>query len=118
MSDIYEQHDKAFQNVSAYAVLKQGALIAKVAFKFPRDGAGRLHCYLHFPGVPMVRGHASGYGYDKRSAAIASAASKVSDPERRLLEHAQTAIQAIGNDTGKYWDNRLAESGFEIIQVV
>jgi hypothetical protein len=118
MPDIYEQHDKAFRNVSAYVVMKGPNLVAKVAFKFPRDGAGRLYCYLHFPGTPMVRGYASGYGYDKRSAAVASAASKIADPERRLLEHAQTAIQAVENDNGEYWDSRLRKAGFEVIQSI
>lgn len=76
MSDIYDQHRAAFANVSAYVILRGGERVATIAFKFPRDGAGRLYAYVHWIGVPMVRGFAAGGGYDKRSAAVADAAQK------------------------------------------
>ena len=74
MSSIYELHDKAFRHVSAYVILLNGERVATVAIKFPADGAGRLYAYVHWIGTPMVRGFAGGYGYDKRSAACADAA--------------------------------------------
>ena len=42
MTDIYEQHDKAFSRVSAFVILdSKGERVATVAIKFPADGAGR-----------------------------------------------------------------------------
>jgi hypothetical protein len=70
---VCEKHDKAFAGVAAYALVKEGEQIGKVAFKYPQGGAGRLTCYLHFHGVQMVTGTASGYGYDKALAAFESA---------------------------------------------
>lgn len=126
MSDdatIYRQHDKAFQNVSAYAVLRGGEVVAKVAFKFPHDGAGRLYAYVHWIGSPMLRGHASGYGYDKRSAAVAGAISKVRcealttglDGDRRMP---RAFVDALATDGGSYWNTRLENAGFIVVQVV
>ena len=71
MTDIYDQHAKAFAAVQAFVILDtSGERVATVALKFPRDGAGRLYAYVHLIGVEMVRAHAGGYGYDKRSAAV------------------------------------------------
>jgi|SRR5665213_1139968 len=77
MPDIYDQHKAAFATVSAYVILdSSGERVATVAIKYPRDGAGRLYAYTHFLGVRMTRGHANGYGYDKRSPAVASGFAK------------------------------------------
>ena len=62
MSDIYEQHKAAFSNVSAFVIVKGGERVATIAFKFPRDGAGRLFAYVHWLGEEMIRGYASGGG--------------------------------------------------------
>jgi hypothetical protein len=135
---IYEQFAKSFNRVAAYVILnKNGELVAKVAFKFPADGAARLYTYIHWMGIEMVRGQASGYGYDKRSAAVANAVSKitkVNGPETvtndhhdliaerrrvRKVQEAQTAfLGALGKDCGEYWDTRLRNAGFTVIQAV
>jgi hypothetical protein len=73
MTTIYQKHDKAFPLVSAGILLKDGIVIGTLAFKFPKDGAGRLTCFLHIHGFCMVAGTASGYGYDKKGAAFESA---------------------------------------------
>src|SRR4051812_8286161 len=93
MADIYDQHKAAFANVSAFVVLKDGERVATVAIKFPRDGAGRLYAYVHWIGLEMVRGSATGYGYDKRSAAVSSAAGKLAADWRP--KHASGTIQAV-----------------------
>ena len=77
MPDIYDQHDAAFARVSAFVICRDGERVATVALKFPADGAGRLHAYVHWLGLPMVRGFAGGYGYDKRSAAVIEATGKI-----------------------------------------
>mgnify|MGYP000855203912 CR=1 FL=1 len=127
MSKIYEQHTAAFANVSAYVVLKDGELVAKIAFKFPKDGAGRLYAYVHWLGSEMVRGSASGYGYDKRSAAVADAAHKVKLDDREdghrddygnAVTDCAEFIDAVSKDGGKYWNDKLRDAGFTVIQAV
>lgn len=125
---IYDQFDKAFNRVSAYVILdKSGECVAKVAFKFPADGAGRLYAYVHWLGVPMVRGFAGGYGYDKRSAAVANAVARIDmtdreDAHRDDFDQPVTAraefIDAVAKDGGEYWDTRLRNAGFNVIQAV
>jgi hypothetical protein len=124
---IYDQHRAAFSNVSAYVVMRQGERVASIAFKYPRDGAGRLYAYVHFFGVPMVRGFAAGGGYDKRSAACASAARHVEriDPtlvgceaDIRTLQDQRAFLDAMEKDDGHGWDTNLRKTGFDVWQAV
>lgn len=122
MTAIYDQHDKAFANVSAFIVVKDGQQVAKIAFKFPRDGAGRLYAYVHWIGTEMVRGHAGGYGYDKRSAAVASATQKAIatiKPDRDDVNFDRaTFFRVLSSDGGEHWDSKLRDAGFEVWQAV
>jgi hypothetical protein len=131
--DIYLQHAAAFGNVSAYVIMREGERVATVAFKFPKDGAGRLWAYMHFLGVPMVRHYAGGYGYDKRSAAVTYAAGKIKqDPlgeytagqewaekvhiaEKERMEH---FIAALSDTGGKDWKDALRDAGYTVLQAV
>lgn len=131
MTQIYKQHDAAFASVSAYVILKDAKRVATVAFKFPRDGAGRLYAYVHWLGTEMVRGYAGGYGYDKTSAAVESACRKLPELSREAfadgVPHHSDAERAnygafiaaitLGND-GQYWDRRLTDAGFTVLQAV
>lgn len=123
-ASIYDQHRSAFSSVSAYIVFLNNAKVATIAFKYPRDGAGRLYAYVHWLGVPMVRGFASGGGYDKHSAACAHASSKIpaSDPIHDDLttnkENQSRFIQALSLDDGFGWDRNLRSAGFEVLQAV
>lgn len=117
--DIYDLHRDAFANVSAYVITKDGKRAATVAFKFPRDGASRLWCYLHIHGAPMARGYAGGYGYDKASAAFEAAAEKHSTAIQMDDGGAIAAIKAaVAGDSGYSWDRRLRDAGFEVMQAV
>ena len=118
MPDIYTQHHTAFAHVEAHAILKDGHQVATIAFKFPRDGAGRLYAYAHWIGLEMVRGHASGGGYDKRTAACASAAGKMpfEYPQDSKPYHAFNV--ALSRDNGMSWDRQLREAGFDVLQAV
>lgn len=127
MPDIYEQHRAAFARVEAFVVLDGDKLVARVAFKFPADGAGRLYAYVHWLGAEMVRGSASGGGYDKRTAACASAACKV--PADWRPQYARDTIQgevdrfkafrdAMARDAGQHWDGALRDAGFTVVQAV
>lgn len=120
MSKIYDQHDAAFKDVSTYLVLKDGKRAATIAFKYPRDGAGRLYAYVHWFGVEMTRGFASGCGYDKHSAAVASAVVKIEKVDEKYGDPESQAafIAAARRDAGDTWDACLRKAGFEVFQAV
>lgn len=118
-TDVYDQHKAAFANVSVFVILKDGKCVASVAFKYPRDGAGRLWCYLHIFGAPMARGYAGGYGYDKTSAAFEAAAAKhSSDAYPEDLVDIAVIKAAVAGDSGYHWDRRLADAGYTVLQAV
>ena len=129
MASIYETYDRAFARVAGFVVLHKGELVARVAFKFPADGAGRLTAFVHWIGAEMVSGTATGGGYDKKSAAAAAAARKLAkvyeayaaqmrefggDPDKTLTEREAFAA-ALSKDSGKRWDDRLRDAGFTVI---
>lgn len=119
--NIYDIHAKAFASVSAYIVVKDGEKVASVAFKYPRDGASRLWTYVHWLGVPMVRGYAGGYGYDKHSAAVANAIPRIdiNSPRVTNLPDAKTFVETLREGhCGNYWYDRLRKAGFEVWQAV
>lgn len=111
---IYEQHNATFKNVEAFIILKDNKRVATIAFKFPRDGAGRLYAYVHWIGLKMVRGSATGYGYDKRSAAIESAFKKQPD----IPNDAMVFWSALRNINGNTWNRALENAGFTVLQAV
>lgn len=134
MTDIYDLHRKAFPTVSAYVILRGSEKVATIAFKHPRDGAGRLYAYVHWLGVPMARGFAGGYGYDKHSAACSNAVSRGGitqnvkasaervgvqyATERPWFEYAQAFETALRKDDGNYWHRNLELAGFTVFQAV
>lgn len=123
MSDIYAQHSAAFSAVSAYVVLKDGAVVAKIAFKF---GAS-VTAYVHWIGVEMTRGRAGGGGYDRQSAAVADAARKVTLSDRedghrddigQPVTDRATFLDAARKDGGDTWVRSLESAGFVVVQAV
>ena len=123
MTNIYEQHDKAFNRVSAFVVARDGERVATVAIKFPLDGASRLDAYVQWLGMPMVRGSANGYGYDKRSAAVSNALGKL--PALYPIDRGLGGITGYdafrdardGMDSGD-WTRALEKAGFTVWQAV
>ncbi len=123
---IYDQHDTAFKSVSAFVIMKDNERVATVAFKFPSDGAGRLYCYLHVLGISMVRGMATGYGYDKKSAAFADAAEKQANVKLEGWQSAGGYAKEYANartirnclTDGHDWINDLRNAGFTVFQAV
>lgn len=118
MKTVYEQHADAFNLVSAYVVLNdKRERVATVAIKFPRDGAERLYAYVHWLGVQMQRGMATGYGYDKRSAAVA-AAKRIEWPIDLGVCGPEAFAAALDRDDGADWRRKLEDAGFTVIQAV
>ena len=112
---IYDQHDAAFPTVAAWVVLKGEEHVAKVALKYPSGNSLRLTAYVHWLGETMVRGSATGGGYDKASAACAAAAAKLSPTIGTPFED---FIRAMRLDGGASWDRALREAGFTVLQAV
>ncbi len=117
MTTIYEHRDKAFARTAAYVILRNNERVATIAFAFPRDGAGRLYAYVHWIGVEMVRGHASGYGYDKKSAAIESAMRALKKKDT-LPNDCMVFWSALRRIDGNTWDRALQDAGFTVMQAV
>jgi hypothetical protein len=123
--DIYDQHKAAFASVSAFVVMAGAERVATVALKFPRDGAGRLYAYVHLLGVPMVRAFASGYGYDKRSAAVSAAIARIpaADPAEYAADAAvhryRSWLKAAAPKMDSCdWTRALEGQGFTVLQAV
>ena len=122
MPQIYDQHRAAFASVEAYVILKEGERVATVAFKFPKDGAGRLYAYVHWIGLEMVRGFATGGGYDKRTAACASAVKGIKATGEYVIDYTpelrSTFTEALAADRGHTWESALRNAGFTVLQAV
>jgi hypothetical protein len=111
----YDEHGKAFKDVSAYVIAKGGKPVAKIAFKY----GGSVRAFIQWTGTPMVRGRAGGGGYDRATAATVDAACKIPVPpvgeaksdtaDCVAFKHALTP----GND-GSGWDRRLQNAGFDV----
>lgn len=132
MTSIYDQRAKAFASVAAYVVLAldetaTSQRVATIAFKHPRDGAGRLYAYVHWIGIPMQRGFASGGGYDKHTAACAAAFRKWQWPsgssgpiadKSREADALHAFVTALQLDDGYGWSRNLEQAGFTVMQAV
>ncbi len=118
MTSIYDQHRAAFDAVSAYVIVRDGARVGTIAIKCPRDGAGRLYAYVHFHGAEMVRGFAAGGGYDKHSAACARAVKAIDRAAYGDFPHINAFIDALAKDDGCGWDHHLRMAGFSVWQAV
>ena len=93
---IYKQHETAFKGVSAYVIASPtGERVATIAFKYAASGL-RTICYMHWLGSPMVKGIASGGGYDKASAAAERARAEAVAARDRIaaLEVAVAAAES------------------------
>ena len=91
----------AFNRVSAYVILnKNGEICGTVKIQFPKDGAGKLTAILHEHGNAPQIGTASGWGYDKKSAAL-----------RGGVFGGVTLV-----DSGRDWTNQLQDAGYTVYQ--
>lgn len=125
MSDVYKQHDATFKNVSAWAILKGGEVVAKFATKYGRRGASgvTVTAYLHVLGLPMVRfREGPGGGYAMKDAAFRGAAQKINP--REGSEYSSEADARTASDMQRYpdgdehWDGYLRKLGYDVVQVV
>lgn len=129
---IYDQHDKAFNNISAFVLAHNTPhgieRLATVAFK--RGATGNVKCFFHMIGYEMQSGNAGGGGYDKMSAAFYDAVTKslkkvASEPENVLnadssdMKHARAIVEAAKAGNGSsHWHAALRGAGYALLQAV
>lgn len=113
---IYQKIDKATELVSVIAVQdKDKNITGKIIFKFPKDGAGRLHVFIQEYGNAPIHGYAGGWGYDKKGAALYDAydkAKKAYKKECLELPALYKALEHIDSD-GQYW-HILKDAGYSL----
>lgn len=113
--NVYDKKAKAFQNVSAFILVKNGENVGKVAFKY---GAA-VRCFLHIAGARMSIGVARGGGYDRASAAFQYAAECHSiDAWPSHIELIQAVKAAALKADSLSWDRALRDAGFDVWQAV
>lgn len=88
----------ALARASAGVILKSGEIAGTFKIAYPKDGAGRLTVILHEHGNEPQIGHASGYGYDKRSAAFSG------------MVFGGITLQ----DSGRDWQDQLRDAGYTV----
>jgi hypothetical protein len=117
MATVYEKHSKAFELVSAGALVVDGVQVGTLAFKFPKDGAGRLTCFFHIHGSIMVVGTASGWGYDKKSAALEDACRNLCDIEHASILEQYPSLKGL-DCGGDSFDQALQKAGIQYFSAV
>lgn len=113
--DVYEKFDAAFRGISAYAILRDGKPVGRVAIKH----GGRCVVYLQAWGAPMVTASAGGGGYDRATAAMEKAATKLACDDDAAWPDVQAVKDAILSGAGGWgWERRLEDAGFVIANVI
>lgn len=107
--NVYEKFDNHFCDTMAAAIFKGPTQVGKIAVKYTK--AGVAHVYLHSFGHRMIYGKASGYGYDKVGAALASAI-----PREGELPPLYAALRDVTYDG--QWRELLNKAGFTVHNVI
>ena len=126
----WQKFDNAFKSVSAYVIMDQDTMqpIAKIALKYPKDGAGRVNAYIHLIGMEVQHGYAGGYGYDKRTASIIDCIRKCNDIWAQQIKSGHVSLTSaqqnfinllLSDDAQSGWGGVINHNnGFIVIQVV
>lgn len=124
---VYAAFDKATNSFSASALILNGKVAGRIVIKF---GAAAT-AFVQLWGVEMASGRATGYGYDKATAAVKAAVVKiaargpVADQVRAGDTEARDAMEALfttftagdGRD-GERGTRRLEAAGFTLANVI
>lgn len=99
----YDAFDRATGHMTAFAITRGGESVGRVVIKPGRDGAARLTAYAQVWGAPMVKGTASGFGYDKRGAALSQALQRLpANGGGMVPEGEQTDLERL-REIGRPW---------------
>jgi len=116
MADVFAQHDTMFREISAFAIVKDGALTGRVTFRH----RARCTCFFHIFGASMSKGIADGGGYDKASAAAANAvlkhAGSLTGDGAANVKTLKAAFAAARDGTD--WRRTVEDAGFTVFQVI
>lgn len=124
MKSVYQKFESAFPNVSAYTILKDGEHVANITLKHPKDGVGRLQCFMHIPSTEMQNAFVSGCGYDKRSAAIHKTAKQykefiANNSKYKLKPSEDELLELLSSyEASNGWSDELYRNGFNVINVI
>jgi hypothetical protein len=125
----YAKFDTAFQNVSAYHLSLNGEAFGRVVLRH----GNAITCYFHVWGLPMVDARATGWGYDKASAAVDGAieqfARLIAEEEKdasttgahvisEFGEIFRRIIQSAAQPEGRDWTFRLSQAGLTVQHVI
>ena len=122
MSEVYKQFDKATSQFTAQALLLNGEPVGRIIVKFGNAATA----YVQLWGAPMASARATGYGYDKASAAIMSAIKRMCadeylphDDDKTACEaHAKLTACAIMWDGGTRYTNAIETAGLTVTNVI
>jgi hypothetical protein len=118
-TDICSKFDAAFRNVSAYALIFDGKAVGRVVVKYGNAATA----YVQVWGVPMTTARATGYGYDKESAAVIDAIKRFSPSEAPAdaagaLAWMRARSTAAAWSGSANWRNALEAAGFTVATVI
>lgn len=117
MTNVYDKHDAAFRNVSAYAILKDGKHVANITLKH----GNAVTAFVHWIGLEMTTGRAGGGGYDRASAAVSDAARKTKggDAPKSTQLNADHFIGVLIEKTdSNRWTSALEAEGYTVANVI
>lgn len=98
----------AFNRVGAYVIINpKGDICGTIKVLYPADGAGTMKVVLHEHGYTPQIGKASGYGYDKLSAALQGMIWGQGLPEPITL-----------TDHPHNWERQLQDLSYQVYGVV
>lgn len=120
MTDVYDRFDKTTRDVQAAALLCEGKAVGRIVIRL---GSSAL-AYVQIWGAPMRIGRATGFGYDKATAAIGNAVARMSlddlhedmQEEREAMTRLSAAFSPSLDDLT--WANRLRRMGFDVAMVM
>lgn len=117
--DVYEKFDKATARLSAYALIRDGKPIGRVVIKFGNAATA----FVQIWGAPMATYRATGYGYDKASAAVWGAVDRLTDWPPLDDSGAYDAFYRLhqvaqSRNSGASWRSELEKAGFTLARVI
>lgn len=119
MTQIYEKFDAATRNITAQALLFDGKPVGRIVIK---HGAAAT-AYVQVWGASMASARATGYGYDKASAAVMSAILALPDAPDKADSlasdaHRKLVVAADYWNGGTRYATALENVGFTVCNVI
>lgn len=124
----HNQYDKATSRLAVFVLAdKEKEIIGNILASYPKDGAGNLTVFIRILGLPLVRGKAGGYGYDKLGAAMYEAGlalnNRITAMEKEnlrgpeLLSLGRRIAESLAQDQTN-WKGNLGKAGIFLAQII